>query len=305
MSTCPRCGHANDEADVFCQECGASLVSSPEDDPSAVRCPACDAQNPLGTSFCRECGGRLSGGAAAANDSGPSLGEDESTMQPGASTAPRRKGGGPRLVAVRRDGSDGPSYDVDSDQFDIGRSDGDLLFDDPHMGPRHARIALHNGQYLIQPLENRNGVYVRLRQPQEIFDGDMLLLGKQVLKFEIPPEVEQNPSPAVEHDVVLFGTPAAPPWGRLRQMTSAGTTRDVFHLTRQEITMGRELGDIIFGDDEFLSRRHAQLHIRANRVTLSDLGSSNGTFVRLRGPHLLMDGEQIRMGDELLRFELG
>jgi pSer/pThr/pTyr-binding forkhead associated (FHA) protein len=105
--------------------------------------------------------------------------------------------------------------------------------------------------------------------------------------------------------VVLFGTPVKPPWGRIRQLTAAGTSRDLYHLTRSETTLGREHGDIVFSDDEFLSRRHAQLHFRGGRTTLVDLGSSNGTYVRLRGPYPLSHGEMVRLGDELLRFELG
>ncbi len=212
---------------------------------------------------------------------------------------------GARLVTVRRDGSDGSSHAIHSEQFDLGRSEGDLLFDDPHMAPRHARFILRDAQYTLIPLESRNGVYVRLRTSVELYDGDQFLLGKQVLRFEIPFEVEKGIRPAVEHGVVFFGTPVKPPWGRLRQLTSGGTTRDMYHLTRQEVVLGREQGDIVFGDDEFLSRRHAQLELRGNRVTLADLGSSNGTFVRLRGQHLLTPGELIRIGDELLRFEIG
>jgi pSer/pThr/pTyr-binding forkhead associated (FHA) protein len=173
------------------------------------------------------------------------------------------------------------------------------------MSGRHARLVHRDGQFVILPLETRNGVYVRLRQPVELYDGDLFLLGKQVLRFEIPFEVEKTVRPAVEHGVVLFGTPVKPAWGRLRQLTAGGTTRDMYHLTRAEVVLGREQGDIVFGDDEFLSRRHAQIQIRNNRVTLTDLGSSNGTFVRLRGQHLLSPGELIRIGDELLRFEIG
>ena len=43
-------------------------------------------------------------------------------------------------MAVRRDGTDGDTYLVEGEQFDIGRTEGDLLFDDPHLAPRHARI---------------------------------------------------------------------------------------------------------------------------------------------------------------------
>ena len=44
---------------------------------------------------------------------------------------------------------------------------------------------------------------------------------------------------------------------------------------------------------------------RSQAWVLVDLGSSNGTYVRLRAQHPLSPGEMIRMGDELLRFELG
>src|SRR4029453_11801708 len=118
--------------------------------------------------------------------------------------------------------------------------------------PRHARIAHRDGQRLIAPLETRNGVYVRIRQPTEVHDGDCFLIGKQVLRFEVPFEVEKTLRPAVEHGVVFFGTPVLPPWGRLRQLTAAGARRPVYPLTRGEVTLGREQGDIVFGDDEFL-----------------------------------------------------
>jgi pSer/pThr/pTyr-binding forkhead associated (FHA) protein len=302
MLSCPRCGGINSETGTFCQFCGASLGAPADGTPAPsgasggalTSCPACSTPNPAGTNFCHNCGGRL--------DVAP----EHAPIIPVARGGHAGDGHGrARLVGVRRDGSDGSSYDITGDQFDIGRSEGDLLFDDPHMAPRHARIAHRDGQRLIAPLETRNGVYVRIRQPTELHDGDSFLIGKQVLRFEVPFEVEKTLRPAVEHGVVFFGTPVKPPWGRLRQLTAAGTSRDIYHLTRAEVTLGREQGDIVFGDDEFLSRRHAQLGYRGNRVSLLDLSSSNGTFVRLRGQHLLASGDLIRMGDELLRFEIG
>ncbi len=256
--------------------------------PSDLHCPECGNGNPAGTNFCHACGCRLrltsaSGGAHA----GPGLG----SMRP-------------RLVAVRRDGSDGAAYPFDGEQLDIGRSEGDLLFEDAHLAPRHARIIRRSNVFVLIPLEMRNGVYIRLRHPCAIENGDQILLGKEVLRFEIVPEIERNQHPGLEQGVVLFGTPLQPPWGRLRQMTSAGTTRDVYHLTRTEVVLGREQGDIVFSDDEFMSRRHAAIRFRGNSFELEDLGSSNGSFIRLKTQHVLTPGEMIRLGDELLRFEL-
>jgi pSer/pThr/pTyr-binding forkhead associated (FHA) protein len=221
------------------------------------------------------------------------------------SLAAATRAGGPRLVAVRRDGSDGESYALVGEQIDIGRTEGDLRFDDKHLAERHARILSRAGQFVITPLEGRNGVYVRITAPVELQDGSYILVGKQVLRFEAVPDAEKTLRPAVEHGMILFGTPLKSPWGRLRQITAAGTSRDVYHLTRGDLILGREQGDIVFSDDEFMSRRHALLQFRGNRALISDQGSSNGTYVRLTGQHVLEPGQMIRLGDELLRFEPG
>jgi pSer/pThr/pTyr-binding forkhead associated (FHA) protein/RNA polymerase subunit RPABC4/transcription elongation factor Spt4 len=318
MLSCPRCGGINTESGVFCQHCGERFThgrGATSSEAVLKTCPACGATNPGETNFCHDCGTALGSPVLAGQETEEvSLGTGDAailaTPAPMPDTmdtvqVPIPTVSGARLINVRRDGTDGTCHVISSEQFDLGRTEGDLLFDDPHMTGRHARIVHREGQFVILPLETRNGVYVRLRQPVELYDGDLFLLGKQVLRFEIPFEVEKTVRPAVEHGVVLFGTPVKPAWGRLRQLTAGGTTRDMYHLTRAEVVLGREQGDIVFGDDEFLSRRHAQIQIRNNRVTLSDLGSSNGTFVRLRGQHLLSPGELIRIGDELLRFEIG
>ena len=212
---------------------------------------------------------------------------------------------GARLIAVKRDGTDGECYPVMGEQIDIGRTEGDLRFDDKHLAERHARISLRSGQYVLTPLESRNGIYVRITAPVELTDGAYILVGKQVLRFEEVPDAEKTLRPAVEHGMILFGTPLRSPWGRLRQITAAGTSRDVYHLTRSDLVIGREQGDFVFSDDEFMSRRHALLQFRGSRALLSDQGSSNGTYVRLTGQHVLEPGQMIRLGDELLRFEPG
>ena len=93
-------------------------------------------------------------------------------------------------------------------------------------------------------------------------------------------------------------------WGRLRQLTTSGHTRDVLHLAGAEIVLGREEGHHHFPDDDFMSRRHAVLTTSGGRGQLADLGSSNGTYVRLRGEHLLRPGDCVRLGDQLLFVEV-
>ena len=310
MIKCGRCGNLNAGDVLFCQYCGTRLVEQRLPDVALV------AAAPSASNRSTD---RLIEQSAHAGSVAPHAAHGPHAIPAGSHPAPplhqAPMAGGPRLVAsqqtgfrlivVHRDGTDGITYNLLGDQIDIGRTEGDLLFEDPHLAPRHARIVASLTGRVLTPLETRNGVYVRLRGPVDLQDGDYVLMGKQVLRFELVSEQERNVRPALEHGVVVFGTPVRPPWARLRQITPAGVGRDIFHLSRPDIVLGREIGDIIFSEDEFMSRRHAQVSYRNGRGHLEDLGSSNGTFLRLRGPHGLASGDFIRLGDELLRFEIG
>src|SRR5262249_49810379 len=153
------------------------------------------------------------------------------------------------------------------------------------------------------PLDFVNGVFVRIREPQTLADGDSFLCGRQLLRFEVPLDAERDARPAIEHGVAGFGSPPRPAGGRPAPPTAAALTLDVYYLTRPEIIIGREEGNIRFLDDEHMSRKHAALSDQRGRVLLEDLGSSNGTYLRVRTPRELRSGDLIRMGDQLLRFE--
>jgi len=207
-------------------------------------------------------------------------------------------------VAVHRNGTDGDVFPLSGDAVDLGRSEGDLTFaDDRYLAARHARVERRGAAVVVRPLDAVNGVYVRVSEPCALESGDQLLLGKEVFRFETLDPEERDPRPSMQHGVMLFGSPPRSPWGRLRQLIVTGTTRDVYHLFKPDVVLGREEGDLRFGDDEFMSRRHAILSHRDGRVQISDLGSSNGTYLRLRGERELKAGDLFRMGDQLLRYE--
>lgn len=208
------------------------------------------------------------------------------------------------LVVVRRDGSDGDSVRIKASTFDIGRTEGGLHFgDDIYLAERHARILFSGGKATLRPLDTVNGVYLRLRGPIELHPGDQFLVGKEVIRWE-PVGAEGGDVAVIEHGVRVFGTVPREAWGRLRQITSSGTTRDVWHLSRPDLVLGREEGDLTFPDDEFMSRRHAAVRRGATHPKLEDLNSSNGTFIRIRADHELKSGDLLRLGDQLLRVEL-
>lgn len=216
------------------------------------------------------------------------------------------------LFSVKRDGTDGEQFPLSGEWVEVGRGAPgvsgtvDLAFDDRHLAQRHARFEqIAPSGCRVVPIDLLNGVYRRIRAAHAIPTGTQLLIGREVLRFELVEEDERDVSPVVRHGVALFGSPSRKPWGRLVQLLSNGGWRDVRHLSGSEVVLGREEGDIVFRDDEFLSRRHAVLRWQNGQCVLDDLKSSNGTFVRLRGPQPLEHGDILRMGDQMFRIELG
>jgi pSer/pThr/pTyr-binding forkhead associated (FHA) protein len=210
------------------------------------------------------------------------------------------------LVVIAQDGSVGRQYPLGEPQTDIGRSEGDIVLpDDRFMCPRHARI-LRNGRNLsVLDLGSVNGVYKRVRSAAQLESNDMILMGLAVLRFDIFAPAEQMLNSAVERGTQVFGAPSGPRYARLTERTVEGVPRSVFVLTREETILGREVGDIVFSSDPFMSRRHAAITRSPSdgSFTLLDLGSSNGTFLRIRGHAELVPGDHLRVGQHLFRFD--
>ena len=74
-----------------------------------------------------------------------------------------------------------------------------------------------------------------------------------------------------------------------------------FPLFDETVVLGRERGDILFPEDGYVSGTHAQITLREGRVYLTDLGSSNGTFLRVRDARLVAPGSLLLMGQQLFR----
>jgi diguanylate cyclase (GGDEF)-like protein len=80
---------------------------------------------------------------------------------------------------------------------------------------------------------------------------------------------------------------------------------EMYKITKDETTIGRGSQADIQVIDEGISRRHASIRLDGDRVSVSDLGSTNGTF--LNGDkvttHELHDGDKIQVGSTtILKF---
>jgi hypothetical protein len=78
-----------------------------------------------------------------------------------------------------------------------------------------------------------------------------------------------------------------------------------FDLPPGETIIGRGPDCRITLVDPLVSRHHARVTIEGSQAILEDLGSRNGSRVnarQLRGPHVLSDGDRIRIGTQELIF---
>lgn len=83
---------------------------------------------------------------------------------------------------------------------------------------------------------------------------------------------------------------------------------DLTVVLERELEIGRETDGLLVADTK-MSRRHASfVPMSATTVKVTDLGSSNGTFVRdtaIGGPVLLGGGDRVRMGDTTVEVVAG
>ena len=90
-------------------------------------------------------------------------------------------------------------------------------------------------------------------------------------------------------------------------MHSGPTPGKIFPLEGDIITIGRESENGIVINDAEVSRKHTQFVFQGGKYIITDLGSTNGTFIngqRLTGQHILQPGEVISLGEQInLLFE--
>ena len=213
-----------------------------------------------------------------------------------------------RLVLVGRDGSEGERFAIVSDKLAIGRRQGDVRFpDDDFLSPLHARIERQGSSFVLFDAGSQNGVYLRIRAPSPIYPGDTFMVGHQLLRVEnVDGQVDEQPPD--ELGTRLFGTPLAPAWGKVVLVGRGGVRGDQYGLRGPKIVFGREAGDVLFPNDPFVSRQHARLRLElvgaAMAVSLEDLDSANGTYIRIRGSATLQHKDTFRIGDQIIRLRL-
>ncbi|MBA2541643.1 MAG: FHA domain-containing protein, partial [Deltaproteobacteria bacterium] len=294
-----------------CKRCGAAVALDPRSKqasrppaqaatavagPATSPCAKCNTLVADGTKFCPNCGARIvikapfdvetrvgprAGGTSPQPSGGAKPGRSTLFMG-GAMQSARAK-----LTLIRGDGEDGVSFTLAGQEHPAGRGDCPISFpDDPFLSPTHANFVYSDRQLLVRDEKSLNGIYVRIgaNTSIELGTGGTVLVGEQVLAVTPAGVPEDVPDGEGTYYSTSIQRPATL---EVRQQLRGGVLGWVFRPNGEVVTVGRENNDINFPDDPFISGRHAELRLAGGVVSVTDLGSRNGTFVRIDGERVL------------------
>ena len=265
----------------------AHVVQPPAAEP--IICPRCGKAVTAGFAFCGACGHRLKAAAGAVV---------QAAVQQAVPRAPEsgRVSVRGQLTLIRPDGTEGGVYVLQQGETLVGRGQGPLFDADPYLSPRHCEFTLNQQGLQVRDLHSLNGVFVKLTQEEQLQSGDTFRIGQELLRFDVI-----NPPVPLEDGTEILGTPNPGYWGRLSVIVGRDMDGPAFPLFDETVVLGRERGDILFPEDGYVSGTHAQIALRDGRVFLIDLGSSNGTFLRVRESRKIASGSLLLLGQQLFR----
>ncbi|MBX3205587.1 MAG: FHA domain-containing protein [Labilithrix sp.] len=249
-------------------------------------CRSCSTPVPVGHKFCGRCGAAV-----------PPEIMNARTQFFGQLQAP----GKAKLILIRGEGVEGLSYQLNAEQHVVGKA-GQLVFpDDPFVSPRHANFFYRNGTLCVRDEGSLNGVYLRVRGSVDITPEDHFLAGEQVFRVDGPPQLNDQPGP---DGTYFYSSPKHQSPFRITQVLQGGAHGMTVCARTSSLQIGREGGDLNFPTDLYMSGSHCKIEEANGALTLTDMSSRNGTYVRLRAERELGHGDYLFIGRKLLRVEI-
>jgi hypothetical protein len=329
LLACKTCGVAVDITMSACPSCGAGVPLARIAALIGIVCRACDAYNDPGAQACMACGEPFGLAPPAADGAGAAAGAqpppallgtrppptDRQPAPPPADDVPvlrpARKATGAtadaRLLIERGDAPTGTAFRLEGEAIPAGRAQGPIHFPrDASLEAHHATFLLRDGAVVIRDEQAPGGVYIRLRGTAAVLrPGSQFAVGDRLLRFAGP---LSPPLPPPADGTRLLGAPRPEgPAVLVEECLEGGAVGRVYLRVGPSITIGRAGCSITLGDDPYLSQAHAEILVEADgSAKLHDLGSSNGTFIRLQpaSDRELRDGDGIRLGRQVLRVEV-
>ncbi len=250
-------------------------------------CRSCSTAVPSGHKFCGRCGTAI-----------PVQVRDVKTNFFGDMQNPSKA----KLILIRGEGMDGLSFHLKAEQHIVGR-EGQLIFpDDPFVSPRHANFFYRDGHLVVRDEGSLNGVYVRIRGAVTLKSGQTFLAGEQLFRVDATEAVTDDGPDA--DGTTFYGSPRKESSFRVTQIFRGDALGTCVLASSKGVLVGRDGVDLSFPEDLFMSGEHCRIEKKGRDFTLTDLGSRNGTYVRIADERVLQHGDYVFIGRKLLRVEM-
>jgi pSer/pThr/pTyr-binding forkhead associated (FHA) protein len=164
-----------------------------------------------------------------------------------------------------------------------------------------AQLNFDSGQLWLEDMEGGNGVFLRIRTPVELGQGDEFVVGDQLLRVEANPIPNDGPDPDPTY---FYSSPKWPSSFRIVQVFEGGANGACVVARGNTLQVGSAIGDLIFPDDPLVAEQHCLIEEQAGTVVLTDLTSRTGVFVRIRGQQELLHGDELLIGRTRLVVDL-
>jgi hypothetical protein len=182
--------------------------------------------------------------------------------------------------------------------LEIGRDAGPPWDEDAYLDRKHGSLIPGADGIEVVDHGSLNGIFVKLHERAELQDGDQFRVGQELLIYEDLPE----PTPT-DDGTERMGSPNPGYWGRLSLLVDPDSASAAYPIHGEGLTVGRENGDITFPGDGYVSGTHCRIYGDDNGVYVEDVGSSNGTYMRVRSGARLPYGSLVLIGQKLFQFE--
>ncbi|MFC1569558.1 FHA domain-containing protein [bacterium] len=199
----------------------------------------------------------------------------------------------------------------------IGRkSNNQIVLDEKSVSRQHAQILMKDDQYFIQDSGSTGGTKVN-GEPvveKDIHTGDCIEIGSFQLQFNSGiPEDERTIFDADDQTMLEDGTELdedrtlfdEEPVAKLIVIQSDSLEGE-FSLEEEETILGRDEDVDITIDEKRVSRQHCKISLTEDNYIITDLSSSNGTFVNGQRvtEKVLENEDQIQIGASRFSFSL-
>jgi pSer/pThr/pTyr-binding forkhead associated (FHA) protein len=260
---------------------------------ATVVCPVCGTGNTSLETYCSECGFLMS-------------------SQPGSAAEPMST---PSSAFELIEDRTGRKFPLREGVNTVGRENCDVLLMDPTVSRRHAQITVTGGAAQVLDSGSTNGTLVDgaplpAGTNRSIVPGTVIRFGSASFTLAGPAAAEVSATARAAEPAAAGETPAEeagePPVALLRAEKPG--LPDI-PIASGVTTVGRRAGNThVIAGDPYVSGRHAEIHAEPGQVTITDVGSTNGTMVNgtritPNEPMRLLDGDEVAIGQGKYVFE--